>query len=512
MTELVYDGFDKYGPYQNSPTSSALIALLNAADWTWSSTTGTIQLVAPLSALGAAIQTSAGTYGVTTIGKTLGANYSRLVGGIRFNPAVLSGNAGTGGFIQFSDAATVQCGLTIDPAGTISFRQGGVAGTAVAVGGSIAIGATHYLEWDVTFGPAGSAYQVWLDKVSLFSGTTKTIMSANSYANVISFGVAPGGGGNATVVWDDTYHFNTLGSTNNAVLLTNPVVETTWPISDSAVQFTVGAGVLGYAFNASTTSVAPGANKLFLLPFTPTVNCTIASISCLPETTSTTANTQAVIYGTTSGVAHSLLSAGTTVTGTTAGTVLTSALTTPQALIAGTQYWLGFITDTSIALLEFSTTSLLGVSAANTFTSGAPATAPTMTTGAATWQIWGNLTAMAHNYPVVADNPQLGALGYVTSNTVGNADLYGFTPLSTTSNPIYSMAIKGVMAVPSGGARTANLQVKSGSATGNGSASGFSQTTSPLGYVSYFSTDPSTGSAWTTAGHNAATAGPAIAS
>ena len=155
-----------------------------------------------------------------------------------------------------------------------------------------------------------------------------------------------------TLQLDDLYLFDTTTSFNNAVLNTNPRIETQFPVSDSTVQFSFGAAILGNAYSITSNTNAPGANELFLRSFTPGVNCTIASVSCVPEATSAAANFEAVIYSDSGGAPHSLLSGGSQVTGTTLGTTLTGPLTTPQSLTAGTPYWLGFITDTSVVLAE----------------------------------------------------------------------------------------------------------------------------------------------------------------
>ena len=89
-----------------------------------------------------------------------------------------------------------------------------------------------------------AAYQVWLDGVSAFSSTGDTQPTANNYAN----GIAVALGAARGLTLDDLYLFDTTGTTNNAALLTSPRIETTFPASDSAVQFAFGAGILGRAW------------------------------------------------------------------------------------------------------------------------------------------------------------------------------------------------------------------------------------------------------------------------
>ena len=211
----------------------------------------------------------------------------------------------------------------------------------------------------------------------------------NAYANTIRLGVF-NSTTNTVISYDDLYLDDGTGS----ILATNPVVETHVETSDSATaQFSVGASVFGASVNYSNATNAPGANTLFLRAFTPTVSGTLASISTIPAATSSTAKFKAVVYADSSNKPGSLLATGNEVVGTGTAAwnnVLTSSFSSPPSLTAGTQYWIGFITDTSVAL-ELSDNNTNGQQASNTYTSGAPGTAPTMSTGKNDWILWGNL-------------------------------------------------------------------------------------------------------------------------
>lgn len=297
-------------------------------------------------------------------------------------------------------------------------------------------------------------------------------------------------------------------------LLYNPIIETQFAASDAAVQFTPTAGVLGQDYSATTNTNAPGANQIFLRKFTPIVNCTLASVSILPGATSAGAKFKAVVYADSAGVPNGApLSSGTEVVGTTSGTLLTGALVTPQALTAGTPYWIGFITDTSVVLNEVDTT-ITGAKAANTYTSGAPTT-PSMTTGQASWIIFGNCTSPAANWAQVNNgfsNPPLGDLSYNADATVGHADRFNFPALSVNSQNIATVAVKGYAKRSDAGARTIDLITKSNTTTSTGSAPGQAPATSYGWMVSYFDTDPNGAIAWTKTAVDAATSGYDIAS
>ena len=110
MAELFIDGFDKYGPAGLTNTT-LLQSLLTATEWTSiSASSASCALVAGLSATGAALAVSAGS-GTFTLTKSLGANYTRLIGGIRFSSTLVNPAA-----IQFLDGASNQCAIVVCPA------------------------------------------------------------------------------------------------------------------------------------------------------------------------------------------------------------------------------------------------------------------------------------------------------------------------------------------------------------------------------------------------------------
>jgi len=207
---------------------------------------------------------------------------------------------------------------------------------------------------------------------------------------------------------------------------------------------------------------------------------------------------------------NSLLSSGGQVTGATSGTTLTLALTTPQTLSAGTAYWLGYITDTSVVLQEVDATTT-GYKASNTYGSGAPGTAPTMTSGQASWVIYGNLTGVAVNFYEEAipsnQNQAVGDLSYVFDSSSGHEDLYNFPALSVTPSAIYAVAVKGYCKRSDSGSRTVSLRMKSGATDSGGTATGQSPGTTYGWLDSFFETDPNTSAAWTPSNLNAALSG-----
>lgn len=512
------EGFDKYGP-----TGVSLPSIVYNGEWTSIVQASSATIGAPLTTFGYSLQFTANAGGnAAEIRKTLPGNYAEFIGGVGFNPGAIPGVVPTGTItgcweIQgFYDNTTQQMAITLEQDGTIGFRRGSyfTGSTLVAKSAqSISSGSSHFIEWDVVIHNSTGVVKVWLDGVltSLNLTSQNTRSSANNYANVIGMAGQPSGTLNgSTTRFDNYYTWGWLATGGGGVpLLTNPVVETGFPTSDSAVQFSPVALVLGQDYSASSSTNAPGANELFLRVFTPLVNCTINSVSILPAATSLTAKFKAVIYATSAGLPTGApLSSGTEVVGCTSGTVLTGALVTPQALTGGTAYAVGFITDTSILLSEVDATTT-GQKAANTYASGAP-TSPTMTINQPSWIIFGNCSSAAANYAAVTNsfaNPPLGDPSYNQDATVSHEDLFGFPALSSGSVGIATMAVKGYCERSDSGARTVSLRTKSSATDSGGSLTGQSPGTTYEWLSSYFDTDPNGAITWLKAAIDAAASG-----
>ena len=502
MALLFLDGFDKYGPVNTS--GAAVAALLTAGEWTTNAVAA--QIVAPLSSTGfaLALPTASGSLAVT---KTLAASYSRLIGGFRFSSNLVGFLA-----IQFTDAGSNQCAISINSTGTISVRNGVFnAGTVLATSSvSVTANTVHYLEFDITFSNTGS-FTVWLDGVAIIGGSSgvtgsgDTTATANNTANGIGFGNS-----NANVgTMDDFYLFDTSGTTNNAVLLTSPRIETSFPTSDGAVQFGFGAAIIGTNVARSATTSSNAANQWRVRAVTPPFNCTINSIAFLPLTTNAAPTFRPVIYSDSGGVPGTLLSTGSTITGMTANTALVMPLTTPQALTAGTQYWIGYMNDVvtgggSLTVLDTSSTDRITTS---TFSSGAPSSAPGGQLNATSTVIWGNISNPGVNWYEVSRQPPPGMSSYVFNSIVGQEDLYNLAPLSVTPSQIYAVAVKAYCNKSDSGTKTVSMRMKSGSTDSGGSATGQTLGTSFAWLTSLFLTDPNTGAAWLPAALNVAQCG-----
>jgi len=510
------EGFDKYGP-TGEPNISTNITLFG--EWTsaiLNSGPGGMNLVAALSGTGYALSISeAGSSGGTLLNKTVSGNFPRVLGGYTFSVATLSGGNQQG--IQFNDGSTAQLSIGINDSGHIEVRRGGFAsGTVIGTStSSYSPGTNHVLEYDVTFSAASGIVKIWVDtiltSINLTGQNTKT--TANAYSNAFTLGAGTNFN-SYNITFDHLYFWGYLAAGGSETpALTNPIIETQFPISDDTKVFTFGAAVFGQVYStvATTTTNAPGANRLSLRKYTAEVAGTLNAINIIPGATSVGVKNKGVIYADSSGAPGTLLSSGNEIVGMTSGTTLLLPLVTPQSLVAGTVYWIGYITDTSVAV-RVTDASNLGYGAANTYASGAPGTAPAMTSAQSSWMMWGSVSGVATNWNEVNKNPPLGNLSYVQSSTIGDEDLYNFPALSSTPSVVYSVAVKANVAKSDSGARTVDLRTKSVSTSSSGSNTGLAPLTTYSFLASYFTVDPATGVAWVGSGVNAARHGLKIAS
>jgi hypothetical protein len=512
------DGFDHYWPQVEVAAavdvSSALAEQYNVVGSLITST------IAPLSgSTGMALYvggTSASN--VCDLYAPLPANYARSIGGITISPLAFGGGRYNG--LGFKDGLQDQLYISINSVGQIEVRRGHSSniipnGTLLATSvETLLLGSVHYLAWDVTIHGSTGSVKIWLDNVPTSINLTgvNTSASGNNYFN--SFAPVLGWGNVAAMAYDHAFCYCYSASGGSEVPpLTSPIIETQFENSDNSVTFTVGAGVLGDVGAPAyvTNSVnAPGANQLVLRKFTPSVGCTLASVGITPKATSAAAKFKAVLYADSAGSPGALTATGTEVVGATSGTSLSLPFASGQALTGGTSYWIGFITDTSLNIQQYDGTTNVGQKKANTYTSGAPNPAGTMTGSQPSWLIWGNLSAVSAKWPQEAVR-FASTLSYNYSSTVGNTDLFGFPSLVTPAAAIHCVSLVAAISKSDAGARTINLVTKSGATSDNGSLGTYSPPLSLAYARSNWLNDPNTGSAWLPASVNAALGGYKIA-
>lgn len=516
MATVFLEGFDKYGP--PTPNSPTFITTMQSE---YNVVANANQITTSLNGQGGyAFITPANTGGLR---KTFSTAYGRLIGGMRFKTPLAPGLCP---FWTFHNNSSNMCTIYVNGGGQFAFLTGAnSSGTLINISSTYITGLSiHYLEWDITFG-ASSSYAFYLDGAAFMSGTGNT-GNGQTTANEITIG-ADGSTNTSDMTLDDFYLFDNTGSFNNAVLLTNPRIETRYPTSDSQTQWTNNGNVLvpsgvvqtGVSSITSTTG-APGGSallaKLVLMKVIPGANCTLQSVAFQPAGSSTTAKHKSVLYTDSAGAPNTLVATGTEVIGVLSGTVETLPFGSGQSLTGGTSYWIGYITDSTVSLNFYDNTTSVGVSATNTYGSGAPATAPAMTAGSS-WEMWGNATGATVDWVSVNQNPPSGVgpagdNGTIKSSTSGNEDLYGFPALSGTATTVYAVAVKANVRMTDVGNRTLDLRLKSSGSDSAGSTAGQIPGSTYGWQSSYFDSNPNGSIAWTPTTANAATAGPKVAS
>ncbi|MGE4043600.1 MAG: hypothetical protein AB7F35_02010 [Acetobacteraceae bacterium] len=527
MAILLLDGFEKYGEPNYLSGNVNLPALHNvmaAVDgWSYAGWTGQAQnvlnLVPGLLGRGTALRFSPSNSSLSGtpwyLKKAVTAS-SRVLGGLRGRINMLS--AFTYGLvITLFKGVSAQCTIVVNTAGTISLKTGSHAGTVLDTSSATVVESQNfYLEWDITIG-AAAAYTVYLNGIAILSGTGNTRGDGvNASADGLGIGHLNTISGTVSThsSVDDLYLFDSTGSVNNAVLLNDPVVETLFPIADSATGFTMGSGVIGHQYpgGPAMTVSSPSGNRLVLRKVTPPVSCTLDRLVVLPGATAASAKFKAVLYNDSAGVpSGAAVATGTEVVGTTSGIYLALPFAAGQALTGGTQYWIGYITDTSVNMYA-SDGLLQGYSAANTYAAGAPSS-PSMTSGQASWLVCGIVSGVSGaNYAQVGGVVDINDGSYNAAATVGQEDLFHMGTLSAGAATIYAAVVRATGRKTDGGSRTVDLEISASGTIGTGSASGLSPMTSYGGLTSVFETDPATGSAWTVSAVNAVLAGVKIAS
>lgn len=519
------EGFDKYGPVNQGVGLSEM-----AGDWSNITNVAgsgynisSLVIAGSLEGPGQSIHITMGGGGSGggsgVVYEALPANYARSVGTYYFLSNL---NQPFGIFFLDGIQTQVVVGVQAVTGRPAAWRNDPANNGAVLLGtASTAVIANtiQCLQWDITIHNTAGIVKLWLNGALVMNLTGQnTRVTGNNFFNAYGPGACTVGGTPGNWFCDHLWAgFYIASGGTDPPPLTNAIVETSYPISDgSTVNFTPGPGVLGSLYSNTGNTNAPGANQLALRKWTPVVNCTLDSVVLWSTVNNTGAKFKPAVYADSAGAPAALLTSGPEVVGAVAS-AMTLTLTTPQTLTAGTPIWLGYITDTSIALAQ-NDTGTLGYKAANTYASGAPNPAPTMTSGQPSWGLYGNITAAAHNWAQVSDpygnNLPLFDNSYNTDGTVNDEDLFNFAALAGTPANIYTACVKAFTRLDSAGAHTVNLVTKSGATSGNGSNTGWSPSPTTYAWIrSFFDNDPNTSAPWASAAAlNAASSGYEIAS
>jgi hypothetical protein len=192
---------------------------------------------------------------------------------------------------------------------------------------------------------------------------------------------------------------------------------------------------LGYSTSSSTNIVAPGANTLFLMPFTPIADDILQDIQVMPADTNPTALFTGVIYNDLNGAPGTLFATGSQVTGCVAGTAIVSTLLAAPTMTSGLKYWVGILTDTAVNIQLADDTNNVGtISYDLAYSNGPPAAIgggklPVMVVSATS-------THVTIDTPLVQAIPINDNIGFAFpgSDWIANPNGLFFAPLSVRGN------------------------------------------------------------------------------
>jgi hypothetical protein len=274
------------------------------------------------------------------------------------------------------------------------------------------------------------------------------------------------------------------------------------PASDSSVTFsrapTSNTQVTGTS--SSTNAVTNG--RAYYTPFTAAYDGTIATAT-VTMTLGYTGNLKTSIFASSGTAPTTVLGSANVVTNPATGS---NAITfgTPVTVAKGTQYWIGFDSDTTSGTFTAiaGSTGFFGSTAYASF----PVASPSSLT--ASGGIFGSvIITVTTNNCVVNEAQEDGLTSYVYDSTAGHADLYGIATIASTPASTIAVTTRAYMQKSDAGSRTAAVQIKSGGTTV--ASPTLTLTTSGWQWAwSTYTTDPATGSAWAAAAVDSATIGP----
>jgi hypothetical protein len=403
--------------------------------------------------------------------------------------------------LQLGDGATPQCSIVFRSDGAILLQSGVAGGTTLATytGAFVAINTWYAFEFEVVINNTTGSFAVRKNgnPVNDFTATALNTRggTANNYANRLS--IAQGAGAATVQLLDDLFWQS--GAATGA-WLGDIRCYARMPASDQGVQFS-RAPVTQSPFVAAS-SLGSNAAWSFYMPFVAKVGGTVGAAS-VTLNAGFTGNLKCSVFNNNAGVVGTVLSSATTLVNPVTG-VNAITFPTPFTVVAGTQYWLGFIADGTYAL-AFSVAGSGGqlnnsISYAS-FPVANPATSANQPI-ICSWTIAPNAS-----FSLVNDAQQDALTSYVYDSTPGDADFYGVGSIASTPVAVIATTTRAYMQKSDAGARTAAVQLKSGVTTV--ASPTLVLTTSGFQWAWRTDlTDPNTGAAWTPAAVNNAQIGP----
>lgn len=418
--------------------------------------------------------------------------------------AALSGT-NVGLYFQLTDGTTNQCCIVFRSDGAILLTSATPSGTTLATyAGAVTAASTWYaFEFEIVINNTTGSFAVRKNgntSNDFLASSLNTRPGTNSYANKITVGVFSGSV--STHYCDDLLWRSDAAS---VPWVGDIRCYTRRPASDAAVQWTPSTSALVQTPVTAFTTANINNGAVRFTPFTAGVDGAIGAAT-VTLNAGYTGNLKCAIFASSGSAPTAALGSANTITNPTSGSN-TLTFATPVNVTRGTQYWIGFCSDTTSGSFSVGagTSGYTGSMSFATFPGG------TLTGGSASSPAVCSLTTtVGSNAALVADFQQDAAASYVYSSTVGQADLYTLTGIDSTPTTIIGVTTRALAQKSDAGTRIITADLKSGGTTVH-SGSGVLNTTWSWTYRTDLA-DPNTGAAWTPTGVNNAQIGVTVTS
>jgi hypothetical protein len=269
------------------------------------------------------------------------------------------------------------------------------------------------------------------------------------------------------------------------------------PASDAQAQFSRIPMSTSVA-QTTTTAIAAGTAR-YTAPLTAPCDGTIGTVT-LSLSVGYTGNMKCSIFASSGAGPLGVLASATPVTNPATGSS-TFTFPTPASLAKGTQYIVGFDSDTSSG--TWNAGSAVGYTSTTTYAAFPAASPATSASNQPACTV--NITPTTNN-SLVNEAQEDGATSYVYDSNVGDADFYGIAALAVTPASVIAVTTRGFAEKSDAGTRSGAMQLKSGSTTVASTSTALSTSFGWLWRTD--TTDPNTGAAWTPTAVNNVQVGP----
>lgn len=416
-----------------------------------------------------------------------------------------------GFYVELFDGTTAQCTVVFRTDGAILLASGGPTGTVLATytGAFTASNTWYAFEVEIVINNTTGSFSVRKNgnTVNDFTATSLNTRptSTNNYANKIQLASSAVTSSNHQV--DD---FLWRSDASSVPWVGDIRCFSRMPASDVSVAWSrSGSVVPQIPYGQATTPTAVTVNAARYVPFTALCSGSVGSVT-VPFTVASTGNFKCSIFTNSAGAVGAVLGSATVVSAPAIGTA-TFTFGTPVSVTAGTQYWVGFIGDTTSGTWTTVTSNTYGTGGTGVAYAAFPTASPTGNANQLVPYATVNITPTTiANAQFVTEPQQDGANSYVYSSTAGQSDLYGIGASLQPGTPanVVMVTTIGLFEKSDAGTRNAAMQMKSGSATAVQSPS----TALTAGTWQWLwrndLTDPNTGSAWVSSAVDAIQIGP----